>query len=225
MGPLPKFTKTRPMFFPNAWWIRSLLLLLVAGFFTAAMPLPTFVIKKRFFFDEGSRLYLNGSSNVNKFTCDCTDRHDGQWVDAERKPGGQLKFKNLALLLKTKSFDCHNRKIDADLQKALRADQYPNIKITLLETKQNEKCLDGNCTGWFDVQAKTAITITHTTKEMTIPAKARKLGHNRFQLVGQKELYMSSFGVDPPEAMFGMIKVDDKITFHFDLMISVDEVQ
>jgi len=49
------------------------------------------------------------------------------------------------------------------------------------------------------------------------------LGPNRFQLRGEKWLKMSSFGIIPPEAMFGMIKVNDDITFHFDLVVVVDE--
>jgi len=212
------------MFLDKTKWLRSFMLFVTGFFLMAATPFHASFAKKRFYMEEGSRLYLKGSSNVNTFTCDCEDRFGAQTIETERKHG-YVKFRNVELLLKTKKFDCKNRKIDTDLQKALRADQYPNIKVALLETKQNEKCLNGDCVGWFDVQAKANITITKTTKEVTIPAKAKKLGPNKLQLIGQKDLYMSSFGVDPPEAMFGMIKVNDLITFHFDLIITVDEVQ
>ena len=205
-------------------WLRSFVLFVAGFFLMAASSFHSGFAKKRFYLEEGSRLYLKGSSNVNTFTCDCEDRYGAQTIETERQHG-YVKFRNVELRLKTKKFDCKNRKIDADLQKALKADKYPNIKVSLLETKQNEKCLNGDCAGWFDVQAKANITITQTTKEVTIPAKAKKLGSNRLQLMGQKDLYMSTFGVDPPEAMFGMIKVDDLITFHFDLVITVDEVQ
>lgn len=211
------------MFFDKTMWLKSLVLFVAGLFLMASTLFHTSFAKKRFVLEEGSRLYLEGSSNVNKFTCDCEDRFGAQTMETERKHG-YVKFRNVDLLLKTKKFDCKNRKIDTDLQKALSADKYPNIKVSLVETKQNEKCLNGDCVGWFDVQAKANITITHVTKEVTIPAKAKKLGSNRLQLIGQKDLYMSSFGVEPPEAMFGMIKVNDLITFHFDLIISVDEV-
>jgi hypothetical protein len=180
--------------------------------------------KKRYQIENGSRLYLKGTSNVNSFTCDCEDQYFGQEMEVDRK-GGYARFNKVDLILKSRNFDCHNRKIDNDMQKALKTDQYPHIKISLVDTWQNPKCLDGACKDWFDVQANVHITITNVTKKQSIPAKARMLGSNRFQLRGQNALQMSAFGIDPPEAMMGMIKVNDWITFHFDLLVLVDEIQ
>ena len=180
--------------------------------------------KKRYYLESGSRLYLKGTSNVNAFTCDCDDQYNGQVLEVERN-GGYARFRNGVLMLKSKNFDCHNRKIDCDMQKALNADKYPHIKISLVDTWQNPKCLDGNCKDWFDVQANVNITITNVTKTQSIPAKAKILGPNRFQLRGENALQMSAFGITPPEAMFGMIKVNDWISFHFDLVVVVEEVQ
>lgn len=180
--------------------------------------------KKRYYIENGSVLYLQGTSNVNAFTCNCEDQYTRQELEIERK-GGYVKFRNVDVYLKTRNFDCHNRKIDCDMQKALKADQYPHIKISLVDTWQNPKCLEGECKDWFDVQANVNITITGTTRLQSIPAKAKMLGPNRFQLRGEKALQMSAFGITPPEAMFGMIKVNDWISFHFDLTVVVDEVQ
>lgn len=180
--------------------------------------------KKRYYIEAGSRMYLSGTSNVNAFTCNCEDQFNGQVLEVERN-GAYARFQNVELLLKTKKFDCQNRKIDADMQKALKADQYQHIKISLVDTWQNPKCLDGQCKDWFDVQANVRITITNVSKIQTIPAKARMLGPNRFQLRGENALQMSAFGIAPPEAMFGMIKVNDWISFHFDLIVVIDEVQ
>lgn len=202
-------------------WIRPFLFLAVVVFL---MGNTTAGEKKRYSIEPGSRLYLKGTSNVNAFTCDCQDQYTGQVLEVERN-GGYARFHNVSLLLKSRNFDCHNRKIDCDMQKALKADQYPHIKISLVDTWQNPKCLSGECKDWFDVQANVNITITNVTKLQSIPAKAKILGPNRFQLRGENALQMSAFGITPPEAMFGMIKVNDWITFHFDLIVVVDEVQ
>jgi hypothetical protein len=180
--------------------------------------------KKRFYIENGSRLYLKGTSNVNAFTCDCEDQYETQVLEVERK-GGYARFRNVDLLVRSRNFDCHNGKIDHDMQKALKADQYPFIKISLVDTWQDPKYLDGTCKEWFDVQANVNVTITHVTRLQSIPAKARIIGPNRFQLRGESALQMTAFGISPPEAMMGMIKVNDWISFHFDLTIVVDEVQ
>lgn len=203
-------------------WIGRLFFLFGLFFLISSSHLAT--DRKRYQIQEGSKLYLKGSSNVNEFTCNCGDQYEGQVMEVERK-GGNARFHNVELRLKTKNFDCKNRKIDQDMQKALQADRFPHIKIALVETWQNPKCLEGECKDWFDVQAKVNITITNVTKLQSIPAKARILGPNRFQLRGENALQMSAFGISPPEAMFGMIKVNDWITFHFDLIVHVDEVQ
>ncbi|HLP94100.1 MAG TPA: YceI family protein [Saprospiraceae bacterium] len=185
--------------------------------------LPT-ADKTRFHIQEGSRLYLKGTSNVNSFSCDCQDRFEGQLAELDRK-GGYTKFKNAELRIRSGNFDCKNRKIDQDMQKALKAEQFPFIKISLIDSWQNPKCLDGSCKDWFDVQANVNITITNVTKTFTVPAKAKIIGSDRFLLKGESALQMSSFGITPPEAMFGMIKVNDWISFHFDLNVWVDPGQ
>lgn len=180
--------------------------------------------KKRFTIEQGSRLYLKGTSNVNSFACDCPDQYAVQMLEVERN-GGYARFRHVDLLLKSRNFDCHNRKIDADMQKALKADQFPYIKVTLEDSWQNPECLEGKCKDWFEVKANVQITITGVSKRQFIPAQARMIGPGRFQLRGESALQMSAFGITPPEAMFGMIKVNDWITLHFDLMVLVDEVQ
>lgn len=185
---------------------------------------PTAFAQKRYRFEEGSRLYIKGASNVNTFICDCTDQHIEQTLDAEHS-GNHAQFRNTTLSLRLKTFDCHNSKIDSDMQKALKAAQYPYIKIELADAWQNAKCLNGGCNDWFDVRARVKITITNVVKEEFVAAKAQMLGPNRFQLVGEKALQMSAYGISPPETMFGLIKVNDWISFHFDLLVRVDDVQ
>ncbi|MEY4204670.1 MAG: hypothetical protein RL013_2374 [Bacteroidota bacterium] len=178
--------------------------------------------RKRVRIEDQSRLYLQGTSNVNAFTCDCEDRFEAQLIETE-SGNGYSRFRNAGLALRVKSLNCKNRKIDTDLQKALMADQYPNIQVTLLDTWQSSRCADGSCYDWFDVQANVIITIAQVNSKEFIRARARKLGPNKFQLKGEKWLKMSAFGITPPEAMFGMIKVNDDISFHFDLVVTVDE--
>ncbi|HND87559.1 MAG TPA: YceI family protein [Saprospiraceae bacterium] len=178
--------------------------------------------KKKFLLEDSSRLYLAGTSNVNKFTCDCEDRFSKQTVRIERS-GGLTKFGDAGLMLTVKNFNCHNRKIDTDMQKALRAEQHPHIRVSLLEARQDPKCLEGKCGEWFPVEAKVNITIAEVTRQETVAAQARRLNAQRFQLRGDKTLQMSAFGIQPPQAMFGMIKVNDWITFHFDLSVMVED--
>ncbi len=204
--------------------IRTLLLLSTSLLFASAYfhtPLAD-PVKKRYHINPESKLYLKGTTNVNTFTCDCTDRFQPQYLEVESQ-GTYAHFRRAGLHISTRDFNCHNRKIEADMEKALKADTYPHIGIELVESWQNGQCLNADCRDWFSVKAKVKITITDVDKQHQILGKARRIGANRFQLVGEKALQMSEFGIDPPHAMFGMIKVNDWITFHFDLIVEVND--
>ncbi len=179
-------------------------------------------VKKYFTIERESKLYLSGSTNVNSFTCHCEDRFNRQLFTVE-KSSSQAHFSNTGLQIRADNFNCRNRKIETDMEKALKADQFPNIKIALMETHQSDRCLEPGFKDWFDVQAKVSITITNVTHTETIQAKAKCEGVNRFRLIGKTDLRMSKFGVTPPEAMFGMIKVNDDITFNFDLIVLIED--
>lgn len=199
-----------------AWLLLMFAGLMLAG--SAAKYTPP--SKKKYRIEDGSKLYLKGTSNVNTFNCDCEDQYKEQVMEAEYH-GGYARFKNAELVLQSKNFDCHNRKIDADMQKALQADRFPHIKIALVDTSQDPKCLNGGCKDWFDVKANVNIRITNVTKSEFVTAKAKVLGPNRVQVVGEKAIQMSAYGIKPPEAMLGMIKVNDWISIHFDMVVQV----
>jgi hypothetical protein len=205
-------------------WVFNGLLLVAAMFLSGHSDHKALPEGKRFSLEDNSRWYIAGTSNVNKFTCSCEDRPPKQTIELEYN-GGYTRFKKANLSLRTKFFDCQNRKIDADMQKALKAEDYPYIYVNLLDTWHDPKYSNGKYNDWFDIQAKVGLTITNVTKETAISAKAKVLGPNRFQLKGEKALQMSAFGIAPPEALFGMIKVNDWINFHFDLTVQIEDIQ
>ncbi|MBK8556883.1 MAG: YceI family protein [Lewinellaceae bacterium] len=178
-------------------------------------------MKKRYTIERGSRLFLKGTSNVNSFDCDCNDVWPVQTLEVEQG-GNHAAFRNTSLQYYHQKFDCHNGKIDHDMQKALKADVFPTIKIELLETWQDANTLQGEYTDWEEVKAKVKIFIAGHYKTYTIAGKVRKNGKNNLQLIGEKMLKMSDFGIDPPEAMFGLIKVDDDISIHFELKVRLE---
>lgn len=182
------------------------------------------VVQKRYTIQRSSKLFLKGTSNVNAFTCNCEDRFPAQTFKVEN--GGQhALFSNVRLRMRTRKFNCQNGKIDRDMYKALKADEFAFISIELLETWYNpEQLKKAGTNQWFAVKAKVKLTITGVTKEQFIEAEAKKTADNQFSLRGEKSLLMTDYGIDPPGALFGLIKVNDLITFHFNLDISLEDV-
>ena len=72
---------------------------------------------------------------------------------------------------------------------------------------------------WFDVKARIKLTITNVTKEVQIQGVVKRTSANTFELKGKHNLLMSDFGITPPQAMLGMIKVNNQISLSFYLKI------
>jgi len=202
-----------------------LLLIIIGILGTSATPFAPFSPpeKKRYSIVKPSRLFLKGTTNVNKFTCDCEDQFVFQELEVEVGDAAS-RFQNARLGMTTRKFNCKNGKMDRDLQKALKAEEHPKILIELLEARHKPEHLKNPEAGWFDVEAKVNLTITNVTKVKRIKAQARRISENQFALKGSESVQMTEFGIDPPTAMFGLIKVDDLITFHFDLTVQVDPI-
>ena len=170
--------------------------------------------------EEGSRLFIEGTSNINSFECLCNDRFNPKnvrvSVDDDRKT---ISFSGTTLALKTAALDCDNSKINKDLCTALKADEYPTINIVLHEASVLGASVNEG--DWTDIKATATLTITDQSRKVSLAVKGRKLSGNRFRFVSIKDLQMTDFGIEPPTALFGLIKVRDHIKINFDLIVKV----
>jgi hypothetical protein len=190
-------------------------------FGTAFLPHPVLKHTLQYSIDPSSKLYLEGTSNVNSFQCFCEDRYAAQRIEMEARPPVN-RFRNAHLAITTKRLNCRNGKINRDMYTALRADDFPAIRMELRENWYEQKLPAEGSNAWFRVKADTRLTITDVTRDEKIHATARRVSKNTIEVRGKKEILMSHYGIDPPEAMFGMIKVNDLITLHFNLVVHVD---
>ena len=191
------------------------LLLAFAAFAPAGLLPPV-----HYTITDQSSLYLKGSSNVNRFTCASVQTFAPATVEMTPLGDGcSVAFSKAVMDLRVTRMDCGNKGINRDMQKALKADQYPDIRLKLERAVVSNTSAVIDSHRWTPVTASTLVTIAGVTKPVKIRLEAKALTANRFQFVGSRDLLMSDFGVDPPSAMMGLVQVHDAITIHFDLII------
>jgi hypothetical protein len=174
---------------------------------------------------DGSRLYLEGSSNVNTFTCECESM--------DKLPPLQLKmhalqgrpgayFENARISIRTQTLDCGHRGINSDLYESLKASHHPNISLVLDEVhwKTGEPLKGQKPWQWLTACAE--LTVAGVTREIDLKVHARQLSPKTFRFVSKHRIRMTDFGVSPPTALFGAVKVDNEIDLHFDLVVQAD---
>lgn len=195
-----------------------LLCLLLSGFVDADMR-PTNIV---YSIENGSSLSISGTSNVNTFSCLCAETFKRQVLEIVRVDSTrQLRFKNAVLKLPTQSMDCNNSRMNSDLCDALKSSAYPYIVVELQQIQLRPTALNASRNEWFDVVAVATLTITDVCKPIVMDVRGIRLGDDRYRFVCSKNVRMTDFNVDPPTALFGLIKVNNDIKINLDITASV----
>lgn len=167
-----------------------------------------------------SRLWIQGSSNVNQFECFAENYAGEATVPNMEEAPSVINASSELLLLKidieVDSFDCGKQRMNKDLQKALQAEKFPEITFlyqdaTLLSEPQNRS--DG-----FELRVHGLLTVAGTTKEIYFTTEAYYINQQRVRAVGETTINMADFGVEPPTALMGLIRANEELTVNFDLI-------
>lgn len=181
-----------------------------------SQPGPSFLI------DPASRLEIHGSSNVNEFICTCRQtfvRLPFQIIGGHQPGRNIWLFQNTQLRLQTQLFDCGNKVMNKDFYNALKSKTHPTMWIEL-ETIDEVRPIS---TSWTTFITQTRIIIAGARRSVPIQARVRRLSNNQIQILAEKALKMSDFGITPPTALMGMIKTNDEITIKLDLKVTIQE--
>lgn len=193
------------------------------GIFTAFLPvkLDTVLAEPSSFsytIDPESKLYLEGSSNVIDFTCNCTSSlQGGRFTMAGQD--NSFTFLNSILRLPVQALDCGNRTMNKDMYEALAADKHPFVEIQLLSVRAHDHQLFGECHEWEDLQARLSLKIAGQAREVIMHVRGTHLGYQRYRFVGAKPILLTNFNIEPPRAMLGAIRVDNSIKINMDLVL------
>ncbi|AHM63423.1 YceI-like protein [Flammeovirgaceae bacterium 311] len=173
---------------------------------------------KEWLVTDKSQLTISGSSNVNEFQCMSLYYAGGNtlyetWDVVSKKPviSGLVS-------LKATSFDCNNKIMTQDMQKTIRADKYPQVKVHFLSlerTPSKDK--------YQKVKGVVEICLAGVSRQYEISATFEELGKNKALLAGSLEFNLTDFNIEPPTKMMGAIKVKDCFTIDYNLELkSID---
>lgn len=180
-------------------------------------------VKLVYHINEKSQLFLTGTTSVNDFACDCKDKFQPAVLEGEINPANrQLSFKNARLNIKTKLLSCKNNLMNRDMHKALKAEEHPYILVDIVNATplHNEKELQ---TGkQYSYNVVTVIHIAGIAKAQLIQVKMQRIKDHYYKLTAEKQIKMSDYNIKP-RTPFNIIKIDDNITIHFELLVDADK--
>jgi hypothetical protein len=160
---------------------------------------------------ENSSLSVNGSTNINKFSCDIPTYDQTDTLTLIRKNKEIALTGNVGLQIQR--FDCHNSMMTRDLRKTLKEKQYPRLYIHFLSLSEFPQLTTEpqQASGWVNIE------LAGVSKRFAINYQINIDDKKVIHLLGSRNINFSDFNLIPPRKLGGMIKTNDQLTVAFHL--------
>jgi hypothetical protein len=171
---------------------------------------------------QGSRVTVVGSTNVNEFSCISNQAVGNKALRITNRSTQGISFENALIKLRSESLNCGNEVMNKKLFQTLQADKFESIIIELEEAKPVTVNFVSSSSGIL-ISARVFITLAGKRRLNVIELKCEIINQNKYHFTGRHVLSLSEYGIIPPEAFFGLVKVNDSIIVQFDLFTEVSE--
>ncbi len=175
-----------------------------------------------------SRLWLEGKSNINKFSCESESLKSYAYFGPESFLLPVNNFDDVQsntsvyFFIPVQSFDCGKKKMNKDMYKALNEKQNPTIKYELIKSQLIAS--PDTSSEWFQVNTHGNLTIAGMRKEIEMVIKIRPLSNGKYQVIGAIPISMYDFNIKPPSAFFGLIKAKPELFVRFDIKAMANQI-
>jgi len=163
-----------------------------------------------------SRLWIEGSSNVNRFQC----RADRYSTDVQ--PPTKDTTVQVEVDVAVEGFDCGKRRMNRDLYETLLSNRHPFISF---EYKSTESINYSEETDTYTVTINGTLTVAGHTNNITFPLTAEIIENGKIMATGLVNLKMTAYNVEPPSALLGLVRVNDELTVHFEIFASMNTLE
>ena len=168
-----------------------------------------------------ARLTLAGTSNIHDYTATTTTVRvtraqlgalpAGNLLDHALTPGVVEAFE---VAIPVKSLASNKDGLDKNMQKALKAEEHPEITFKLLRFENRPAPAAG-------LRAIGVLRVAGVDRQVTIDITTERKDA-ALVVKGTLALLMTDFGIAPPKAMMGMLKTDPKVTITFDVALAAN---
>jgi polyisoprenoid-binding protein YceI len=188
----------------------------------AALLLPASVRAQESGFElgtqAGTRLWVEGGSNVRSWSCDAT-LVEASVTGAAVPANASAKevssaARRAALSIPVAKLDCRNGTMNEHMRKALKSDAHKSIEYRIAKWELVPRGDDEGT-----VTTSGTLVIAGAEKPISVELTAKRGGQGTWQLKGSKTIRMTEWGVKPPSLMFGTMKVHDPVTIRFELVL------
>lgn len=197
----------------------STLLILLVGSWATAPPQPADppaepVPAVTYTFHEDSEMTVYGSSNVRDWTMDVLEIN-GQVSVQPAADNGLPTIERVLVEVPVDSMLSERGSQNEKAHKALNKNRQPVIYFR----SESITVSPGPEADAFEATAEGELILAGERRTVTLQAEGTRTENGAFRLQGEHELLMTDFGIDPPTALLGALRVTDEIRVAFDVTL------
>ncbi|MEZ5013296.1 MAG: YceI family protein [Chitinophagales bacterium] len=186
----------------------------ISLFILASIPL-SLRAQNAYNLTPGFTITISGSSNVHDWE-ELAEKATGD-AKVQWNGDGSFELKELNLKIPVKNIKSDKGSImDSKTYDALKADDHPYITFKMLSVKSMTKSGSG-----YAIKVNGELTIAGAKRNVDIDGMVYVKEGGKLYIDTSKNLKMTDFGIDPPTAMMGAMKVSDAISIRFKLYYSM----
>ena len=164
-----------------------------------------------------SRLWVTGTSTVRAFQCQAgafDAKIESSGADAVAAVlAGEKAVSTVEVTVPAEKLDCRNGTMNEHMRKALKVKEFPTVvfRAASYDLARTSESVSVTLTG--------TLTLGGVEKPITVNAQAKPGPDGTLAVSGTREVRMTEFGLKPPTLMLGTMKVDEKITVGFEVVL------
>jgi polyisoprenoid-binding protein YceI len=198
---------------------RAQLLLLTAALTTAigaqaAAQSTTMTVRPE------SKVTLAGSSNVHGWACNSSSFNASIELDStyQIRPLTSVAkpITKVVVTIPVKSLKCGHGKMDDNMYKALRANEFPEIRYVLETYEINKELTTADS---FTARTVGELTVAGKSTKVEIPIIVERKAGGTMRGEGTVKLLMTDFGIKPPVALLGTLRTKNEIEIKFQVLL------
>jgi len=175
-------------------------------------------VRSKWVVQPQSSLSINGRTNISRFSCGIAQYGEPDTITILSE-GCRGKVAGVPLCgvlrINIGDFDCRNRVMTGEFKRTLQYRQYPQLKITFLSLEK----MPALTTQSQATTGQVVIELAGVSKQVQMDYASSREDDGTIQLTGSRRLCFSDFGLQPPQKMGGLIRVEQTLDVQFVLCL------
>jgi hypothetical protein len=189
---------------------------------TAAAPAgPRGEERVRLVLREESRLWLEGDSNVRRWSCEAEELVPELSLERPSPVEPPSRVEEASVRIPVARIDCGIGRMNENLRDALRAVEHPEIRFEVARAR----FIPTGTRGRLRVAAAGRLTVAGVTRELELDVDGSDSGDGALRIRSEVAIQMTDFGVAPPTALLGLIRTKNEVTIRFDLLADYETLE